>query len=129
MPFIDHVQLSVLKPAPAKMALYLSARGLRNTSWPHQDNGVHLNLVLLAYRLADSSEHFREVGVLVEFDLLHYNQAFQLLNFDREGGATSGPQSRMTLLDTQFDVLRIVIPAANHNEVFQTASEVQMSVV
>ena len=81
------------------------------------------------YCLSNQSDKFLEVQKVREtFNLLHDDQTLLAPFSDhREGGAAAGSQGRMALLDGPFDILRIVVPSPDNDEVFQTTGDIQLT--
>src|SRR5687768_8961153 len=64
----------------------------------------------------------------MSIDLLHDNQPFLIVRIDGERRAATRPQRWMTLFDSLFDVLRIMVAAANDDQVLQTPGHVKLAI-
>ncbi len=66
---------------------------------------------------------------MLALDLLHDDQTLLAVGVDGERGAAIDAQGRMALLDGPLDVLRIMVAAANDDQVLQPAGDVELTVV
>src|SRR5712692_3736354 len=114
------------------MALHLSARRLRDGARPDQHHLVHGDLVLVRHRLADGADEIlvRHLVAKRALDLLHHDQLLAAaLLADGEGGAAVAAQRRMAVLHRVLDVLRIVVHAADDDDVLDAAGDVELAVL
>jgi hypothetical protein len=56
-------------------------------------------------------------------DLLHHHQTFFAIHFYSKSSTTMGAQSRMTLFDRGFNILRVMGAGADDHDVFEAAGD------
>ncbi len=111
----------------AEAALHLAAGGLRHRPGAHQHDLVHLDLVLFGHGAADRVGQLAEIRLPVPLHLLDDDEPLLAGDLDREGGAAARPQLRMAALGRQLDVLRIVVAAAEDDQVLEPAGDEQLA--
>src|SRR5688572_10426328 len=128
-PLKFNFQLAGHKRFPTGISLDLPAGGLSDRALPDQRDCKDLHLVLLGHSLPDRVDDLFIRPCAIALDLLHDDQTLLAFNLQRERCATSGPQRPMALFDGLLDVLRVMIEAANDDQVFETAGDVEFAVV
>ena len=85
--------------------------------------------MVLGNCFADSLNDFIKVAFKLALDLANYDHSFVPIPFQTECCASIPAQSRMRFFDAFLDILRIVIPSANDNAVFQSSGNKQFIAV
>ena len=113
------------------MPLDLAARCLRHAVGPHQHDRLDGEFMLGRQSLADCLEGGRHLGglPLAALDLRHHGHPLATIHVDGEGGDRTGPHERARLLDGMLDVLRVVVAAADNDQVFEPAGHEEFTVV
>ncbi len=113
------------------MALDLAAGSLGQRRGPQQDDGGGRHLVLVGDGAADRRDDAGDLCLVVlavlAMHLRHHRQPLLALPLDREGGNAARTQGRMAALDGELDVLRVVVAAAEDDEVLQPAGDEQLA--
>ena len=124
------LEAAVKELRPALEPLDLSAGGARNAAGLDQNHGMCLQPMAIGDGLHDVARHgFRvEIAVLAQY-LLHHHQPLLTFDVDRERRVGARAQRGVTLLDRFFDVLRIMITAADDDRVLDPALDAKLSVV
>jgi hypothetical protein len=69
-------------------------------------------------RLAHIPDYGAQIQILRALDFMNYDQAFFSLDVYGKRRATAGPQRRVTSLHRELDILRIMVPATDDDQVF-----------
>src|SRR5262249_59476859 len=115
---------------PGETALNFSARRLGDCAGGNEHDGVDGDLVLIGDRLADAGGNLLDCETMAvrAFHFLHqYDLLLVVFGHQRECGPTMPAQRRMTVVDSVFDVLWVVIDAAHDDEILDAASDEQLS--
>ncbi len=126
-PLLDRLEGAVQELLPAGLPLHLPAGGPRQRARRDQQGGPHLHLVLRGDRLSDSVQHHPPLGGPAGLDLVHHYQPFLPLGHHREGAAASGAKRGVLPLHGQLDVLRVVVDAADDDQILQAAGDVELA--
>ena len=127
-PVGERRQLAMLQPAAALAPHLLAARGSGQGSRAQQRHGRDFDLVLIGERTAHGGDDGVRVGIDVAsaFELGGKRDAFLAARFDRECGATIGPQSGVGTLRRFLQILRIEVPATDDDQVLQSSGDEQL---
>src|SRR5262249_26567962 len=94
-----------------------------------QHDGADLDLVMARHRLADLGDDAGRVTIpLVSLNLLDDDQLLLAIGLDRERGSAGWPQRRMAALDRPLQVVRVVVAAADHDEILDPPRDVELAV-
>jgi hypothetical protein len=114
-----------------QIALNLSARRFRQSAGTNQNNLPDCNLVLVYHGFADRTENVVDVQAMAlgALDFMHDHQHFVAV---RVRGGKSRPtvaaKRRMAVLRRILDVLRIMIHAANDDQILDSPGDEQLAV-
>ena len=121
LPAAHHVERAVEVALAAGMPLDLAAGSFRNRAGTNQHDRIDGQVVLAGHRAADRLEDLAELPLLVPLDLENQHKLLASVFFHGERCAAISPQPRMAALHGQFDVLRVVVHAAENDQVLQPA--------
>ena len=77
-----------------------------------------------------TANHVIQVAVAVlAVHLVHHDQAFLAIHFDREGCSCAGRQCRVRAAHAQFDIVGIQVASPHDNHLLLAAGDKQISVV
>jgi hypothetical protein len=119
---------SFLEQAAAEPALHFAAGRLGEGSGLHQDHRGERDLVLFDDALAQGCQGLLGLGRPPRIDLLHQGDALARRSFDGERRSGSGRQGGMRGRGGRLQVLRIVVPAADDDQVLEPAGDEQLAV-
>ena len=90
---------------------------------------MNAQLVLGSYGLADVAGELSQVhlAALVPVQLLNNDQAWLPVRSGLKGGAAAFAQSGMDSLDGSLDILGVMIPSMNHQQVLETPGHEQLA--
>jgi len=152
-PLGEHLELAHPERLPARASLQLAARRLVDTAGSHENDVMRLELVALGDRVSYHPEQLVDVEwlgirvllgrvdraafatieppaiatVISAIDLGDDDDALFIGDVHRKCGDAARPDRRMSALDGELDVLRVVIRAANDDEVFDAAADVELA--
>ena len=69
-----------------------------------------------------------QAGKRLPSDLTNHDETFFALHFDCEGSTGIHLQGRVAGFDRRFDVLRIMVPTANDENVFEAAGDEKLAI-
>tara|TARA_Y100000815_G_C13139792_1_gene423862 strand:+ start:222 stop:761 length:540 start_codon:yes stop_codon:yes gene_type:complete len=125
---MNELEFSLLILSLREPALYLAGGSLRHTVLRHQPDGVNLDLDLFIDRSTNRTNHVVEI----RFPRLPYfgDQAYSLFVVfsQSESGKTTGPKGRVHTVYRSFDILRIVVAAANYDELLGAPTNEELAV-
>src|SRR5271157_4861249 len=119
MPLPHHVERAVKIALAASMSLDLSAGGLRHGSGADQHDRIDVQVVLASHGAANGLQHLGELALLVSLDLENQHELLASVFFKGERRTAIGAQARMALLHGQFNVLWVIVHAAEDYQIFQ----------
>ena len=91
---------------------------------------MHLQIVVLRDGLSDCSSDFFDVGALLPaFDLLHHDEQFPVAHLDRERRAAIRSEHWMTFSYRLFDILRVMVPTPDDDQVFESTGNEEFAVL
>src|SRR5262249_33520420 len=105
-------------------------RRLRNGAWANEHDRVERDLVFVRNSLADAADDLVdfEVAAMDAFHLLYEDDLFFVVfGQHRECSPAVPPQRRMAVIDGVLDVLRVVVDAANDDDILDAARDEQLS--
>ena len=128
----EHLQCPFEQQLSGRAALNPAAGGLRQCRRRYKCNRIDRDLVLPGDRVADAAGDLVEIQIsaLRPLDFLHHRKL--LIPFsveDRERRAAVPAERRMAFLYGPFDILRIVVRAANDDEVLDPPGDEQPAVL
>ena len=85
--------------------------------------------MLSGNRLPNGSRHFAHARLSMRSHLLNDDESLFAVGLHGESRAAVWPDGRGTLLDSQLDVLRVMVSSPDDNQIFQTARDEQLSVM
>src|SRR5688572_26206385 len=113
---------------PASTPLDFATGSLRDGSGFDEDYRVHLKLMHLGNGLAYRTDHGVKIQVLTRIDLLHHDQPLFSFKVHGESSYAAWPQCLMAFLHRCFDILRVMVTAANDDQVFEPTRDEQLAV-
>jgi hypothetical protein len=69
-----------------------------------------------------------ELLIHATFDFLHHHKALFAFDLDCKGRDAMGPQGRVTLFDRGLDVLRMMRPGTDDDDVFEAACNEEFAI-
>ena len=128
-PFVHHVERAGEKRFAAGIALNFSAGGSGNASRLDEHDGVGMNFVRLGERAADRGDHILAGNGCAVVHFLNDDQSLRSIHVNGKRSAASGPQRAVAPLDGVFQILGIVVGAANDDEIFQSSGDEELSAI
>src|SRR5271168_3551754 len=120
------------KHLPCEAALDLAAGRLGQAAGTDQDDLTSGNFVFPGDRFADRGDYlfFGDLPSDRTLDLLDQDQLLLAVVVGHtEGGATMAAQRRMAILHRLLDVLRVMVDAADDDQVLGPASDVKFAIL
>ncbi len=125
----EGLELAGQECGAAGVALDLAAGGLGDRAAADQHDGVERQAVLVEHRGTDRIQDRRQIGTPIAHDLVHEDEALRAVFVDGERGAEAGFQQRVACARRGFDVLRVMVEAADDDEVVDPAGDVELPLV
>jgi hypothetical protein len=122
----ENIEVSLLPQNPCQIALDFAACCFRQGPRANQNDVARRNVVLIDDGFANRAEDIWnfQMTALRPLDFVDDDQHFgPVVAAGREGRATVGMQGTVTLLNGALDVLRIMIDAANDDDVFAATGD------
>lgn len=128
-PFIYDIKRAREKRLAAGVALDFSAAGAWNASRLDQHDGVGMNFVRFVQRAFHRSDDVftRDGGAIIHF--LNDDQTLRSVRIDGKRRAASGTQCAVTALHGVLQILRIMIGAANDDQILQPSGDEELPVM
>ena len=128
-PFGNDREAHLRKGARTRATLDFPAGRLRDRALFHEYQPVKVELVLFRDRLSRRGRHFVDVErAMVAVDLLNDDETFLVLALDRNRCSSARTERGMAALDGELDVLRVVIAAADDDQIFEAARDEELAV-
>src|SRR5437764_7623257 len=118
------VQNSVLGCQP----LDFSTGGLGQRSGFDQHHDECLEFMHLSNRFANGFDHTLEFAPIFSTDLTEDHHDFLIAMFNGKSCTAMAPQGQVTLFHGLFNILRVMVPAANDDAIFQSSSNEQLMI-
>jgi hypothetical protein len=109
------------------MALDLAAGRLRNTAGLEQHDRADRQVEISGNAPANGSDDAIEIETAVAFNFLDDHQTLGAGIADGEGGAGALLHVGMREVNRALDVLRVVVDAADDDQVFEASSDKQLA--
>ena len=110
-------------------ATHFAARRFWNRTWHDQEQLAKAQVVYSCDRFPGDGVQLRCIQVLRRFalDLVHHAQLFLPVSFHGKRCAAGRSQRQVTLLNSPLDILRVVVPTADDDDVLYSAREKQIA--
>ena len=126
---LDDLERALEELPLAGVPLDLAARRLGDAVGPHHHERLEGHFVFDRQPLANLVEGRRELAglALAAFELCHHDDPLTIVHVHGERGHGARPHERARLLDRSFNVLRIMVAAADDDQVLEPAGHEQFA--
>ena len=123
MPDSYLLQIIIQKADTTGISLNLAARCFRNPPWFYEHEGVELQIMIFCNSLTHRGRDLVYVRLLPKLDFVHDYKLFFFIRFDGECSAASLSKPRMANFNGAFNILGIMIDAANNDQILDTTGD------
>src|SRR5690606_18505070 len=115
--------------AATRAPLDLAAGGPHHRAAPDEHDRVDRQVEALGDRAPHAAHDLVAVRVAAGLDALHDREALLARDLDRERGSAAGDRRAVGALGDQLDVLRVVVLAADDDDVLEPAGDEELIAV